>query len=510
MKLKTIALILAFAMLCSVGAFAAQEPDYALASYSGIYIEDGDLMITDCYNNVIWRACGHGDDGYVIERLAGKVGITGLDGAPMGFYSDGKALEAGFVSPWTIAPYKKGYAVSDTEANVIRYISADGVVTAAGSGVAGMSNGCAYAAKFSRPTGLATDRWGNLMIADTDNGCIRVLGRTGEVYTFVSGLVEPTGICWGSDGVLYVAETGANRICAVRNGVLEVVAGRKIAAEDEEVYIGGYADGPVEKAQFDHPQGIAVGEDGAIYVADTNNAAIRKIADGRVTTVTAASGLDALPISPRGLAVEGNTLFVCDTGALTLLHCDISPLVYSDIPEDAAYAEAVYAATQRKLVDGVGNGLFAPDAQLNRAMFVTMLARVQRNVDGTTVIDGAAQFPDVAAGVWYDATSRWAADAGIVLGINGKFCGSEAITREQLITMLYRYAQMRGFDCSAFAALDAYADAAAVAEYALAPMQWAVGAGIIGDADSALAPKAVATRAETAQILVAFMDAMGI
>lgn len=505
MKLKSIALVIVFALLLSIGAFAAAPAEYDLSANSGIVPAGEGILLADCYNNVIWYV-----DSENVELYAGKIGPAGIDGAPVGFYADGPAGEAGFVSPWAIAPFMDGFAVSDPGANVIRYIDADGVHTAAGSGKAGLSNGAARTASFRRPTGLAADDRGNLYIADTDNGCIRKLTKNGTVSTYADGLVEPTGLCW-ANGSLYIAETGANRICRVVNGQAQVITGKKIAGEEAGVYVGGFGDGPADKAEFDHPQGVAVAGDGTVFIADTNNAAIRRLVNGRVSTFSAARGMDPYPVNPRSMLLTDEYVCICDPASLGLLLGLFSSESFNDVADGAWYAEAVRQAVERGLVSGMGDGSFAPDEKLNRAMFVTMLSRMEYSMNGSIVIDGDTRFADLNDDDWFAAEARWAADAGVVLGMNGSFCGKENITREQLVTMLYRYASAHDFNCSASAVLDDFSDAEAVSDYALEAMQWAVGAGMIkGLGDGTLAPQGDATRAEAVGILIAFMDAMGI
>ena len=143
---------------------------------------------------------------------------------------------------------------------------------------------------FDHPTGLAADDEGNLYVSDTFNGAVRKVTPKGGVSTVAKGLSEPTGLCW-KDGVLYVAETGKNRIVKVEDGKVTSISGQ-------------YA--------FSGPQGVTVGDDGSVYVSDTGNGAVCRIKDGSVTAlVQSDSGLT----SPVGLLVQGGKLYICDTFA---------------------------------------------------------------------------------------------------------------------------------------------------------------------------------------------------
>ena len=143
----------------------------------------------------------------------------------------------------------------------------------------------------------------------------------------------------------------------------------------------------------------------------------------------------------------------------------------------------------RELFQGTGAATFDPNAPMDRAMIVTVLARLD-GVDTTT------------GGTWYEAGAQWAMSNGISDG-SGL---DQNLTREQLAVMLYRYAQYKGDDVSAGedANILSYADAFDVSEYAIPAMQWACGAGVISGKDGALDPAGSATRAEVAAMLMRF------
>lgn len=506
MKRKLIAALLALMMLPVLSApAAALEPrDFSGGALSGLAADGDALLVTDTYNKVIWRV----EDG-TVTRAAGQRGVEDLWGEPTGSYVDGAMLEARFMEPWAIAPYLDGYAVTDTAANVVRYLDGKNVRTAAGSGKAGSSNGAGSQVSFSRPTGLAAGPDGELYIADTDNGLIRRMDRNGAVITWASGLVEPTGLCW-ADGALNVAETGRSRICRIVGGkVTDVIGGG--APDEDGVYPGGYVDGPVEKAQFEHPQGIAVTEDGTIYVSDTGNGAVRKIADGRVTTLLSYAHHDNAVVEPRGLLVQGGTLLAADAFLQTILEIPSAPADYRDVPADSWYYTAAMEAAARGVAQGVTADTFAPDAPTTRAMFVTMLSKVHCITDGSAVINGSHVFADIPADSWYGPAARWAADGGVAYGSGDRFLGDRPISREELVTMLYSYAASCGLDVSQRADLTVFRDRAQVSGYAVDAMRWAVANGILsGMTQDTLAPQGTATRAQTVQLLTGFMNWAGI
>lgn len=119
---------------------------------------------------------------------------------------------------------------------------------------------------------------------------------------------------------------------------------------------------------------------------------------------------------------------------------------------------------------------------------------------------GSASFSDVSSGKYYAQAVAWAAENGIVSGYSASRFGPEnAITREQLAAVLYRYAAYKGYDVLEFSSLTGYADNTLVAGYAKTPFAWAVQAGIIsGTGAHRLSPSAGATRAQVAAMLMRF------
>lgn len=497
-KIGALALALAAVLSCSAPALAMPEPRaYEMGALSGVCADGGDLLVTDVYNKVVWRFQG---DGAV--RAAGRIATADVNGEPAGGYADGSAEDALFTEPWAVAPYLDGFAVTDAEANVVRWFDGETVGTIAGSGRAGSQDADGTAAGFHRPTGLAAGPDGELYVADTGNGAIRRVSPQGQVSTWFRGLSEPTGICW-ADGALYVAETGAHCISRLSGGSRAVVAGAAGTS--------GYRDGPVGTSLLRSPLGVAAGPDGAVYIADTGNSAIRRLKDGRVTTMASGRQTPEAPVRPRGLLVRGNTLLATDTLASVILELPLTASAYSDVSADSVFAPYVAAATERGITSGTGGGRFSPNAPVTRAMFVTMLARMHCGVNGDEVIGGDMSFVDVSADSVYASSIRWCAEQGLALGDNGRFLPDNTITRQALVTILYRYAVKNGYSTAAIGDLSRFPDGAAVSEYARDAVTWAVGAGLLsGDAAGRLNPAGAATRAQTAAILIRFMDAAGI
>ena len=184
---------------------------------------------------------------------------------------------------------------------------------------------------------------------------------------------------------------------------------------------------------------------------------------------------------------------------------DVLALPYQDVQQSDWYYSAVSFAYYNGLMNGVADTLFDPNGTMTRAMLVTVLWRL----DGGSA-DGSSPYTDVPEGTWYTDGVIWATENGIVNGVgNGKFDPNGTVTREQIATILYRYAAYRGVDVSDRASLDLFTDAGAVSDYARAPMQWAVQTKLIsGRLDHKqlyLAPQSGGTRAEVATILMRFL-----
>ena len=180
--------------------------------------------------------------------------------------------------------------------------------------------------------------------------------------------------------------------------------------------------------------------------------------------------------------------------------------LFNDVANDAWYYDAVAYMVENGLMDGTSANYFQPDLKTSRAMIVTILWRME----GEPVVNNVMQFIDVAEGKWYSEAVRWAVANGIVKGYDAaNFAPDDNITREQMVAILYRYAQFKGRDVSVGENTNilSYNDALEISEYAIPAMQWACGEAIItGMGNGSLAPKDTATRAQVAAILCRFLE----
>ena len=179
---------------------------------------------------------------------------------------------------------------------------------------------------------------------------------------------------------------------------------------------------------------------------------------------------------------------------------------FTDIKPEAWYVEAVQYVSDAGLMRGMDETTFAPKAVITRGAIVTILHRMEGEPGGAD-----HSFRDVPPGQWYADGVSWASASGIVQGFgDDTFRPEEAITREQLVTILYRYAQQKGYDMSAQADLSGFIDQEKISAYARPAMAWAKAVGLITGADwGGLHPQGTASRSEVAAILMRFCEKIG-
>lgn len=178
--------------------------------------------------------------------------------------------------------------------------------------------------------------------------------------------------------------------------------------------------------------------------------------------------------------------------------------LFDDVAAEAWYAPAVDYVKYGRLMYGTGSNLFQPDAQMTRAM----LAQVLYELEGAPSVKGlSCPFTDVG-GSWYTDAVIWAYNAGVVAGVSAtQFAPNEALTREQMVTMLFGYAGREETLSGSDGALAGYQDQASVSGWARAAMAWAVSSGVIsGTSATTLAPQKIGTRAEVATVLMQFCE----
>lgn len=228
-------------------------------------------------------------------------------------------------------------------------------------------------------------------------------------------------------------------------------------------------------------------------------------------TVTPDAGYELISLTVTGkdgknidLTSKGNSQysFTMPNGKVTInVKFDliwVNP--FTDVTLGAWYYDAVKFANQNGLMNGVGNGLFAPSTQLSRAM----LAEILYNKEGRPAVTDGSTFADAQPSAWYADAVAWASGNSIVNGYgNGLFGPDDDITREQVAVMLYRCA---GSPVPPNLSLN-FTDAYKVSDWAQDAVRWAVDLGILnGKGNGILDPTGKATRAEAAQMLKNYLD----
>ncbi|MDO7843892.1 hypothetical protein [Sphingomonas immobilis] len=209
-----------------------------------------------------------------IRRIDATGALTTFAGNGVAGFRDGPAAQAQFDGPIGLAVDAQGNVyVADTYNDRIRVIGADGQVRTLAGGAQGFADGDGAVAAFNTPSGIALDKQGTLLIADTGNDAIRRLDKDGRVSTLAYSPPEddagplraPVALARTWDGFLYISSFRRDRIVQMSPaGELRILAGRGTAIAGNDVLLA-------------RPAGLALDRAGALYVADSSNHAVRKI-----------------------------------------------------------------------------------------------------------------------------------------------------------------------------------------------------------------------------------------
>jgi hypothetical protein len=292
-------------------------PDYSGTDSSALLVRNASIVMDgDAFRCILTSSDGGFNSSRPAVLSVSQFGIATFAGQPgLPGQEDGFGSQAQFNSPMGIAIDQAGNTyVADSGNHIIRKISPAGLVsTWAGlAGSPGTADGTASNARFNFPVGVAVDMGGNLYVTDQNNSTIRKITPDGTVATLAGapgsagssdGIISearfnhPSGVAADCFGNLYVADTGNQTVRKIApDGAVSTLAGLTGTP--------GAADGTGNTARFSVPAGIAVDLAGNVYVADQQNSAIRKItAEGQVTTLAGSSGspgnIDGLSTSAR-------------------------------------------------------------------------------------------------------------------------------------------------------------------------------------------------------------------
>ena len=266
-----------------------------------------------------------------------------------------------------------------------------------------------------------------------------------------------------------------------------------------------------------------------VSVEDTDNGSVKvsptRASKGSTVTVTVKPDegyeLDELTVTDK----NGDSVKLTDKGdgkytfqmpaskvtveaVFTAVEPEPEGLPFTDVTSRDWFYDAVAYVYDKGMMEGTTDTTFAPTMNLTRSM----IAQVLYNLEERPEAPGAAGFPDVAAGAWYADAVNWAAARGIVKGYDtGAFGPEDSVTREQLAAILYRYAQVKGYDTTQGGmTVREFSDSASISDWAQEAMAWAVNAQVLsGKGNGVLDPQGTATRAEVAQMLMNFGEHVG-
>jgi YD repeat-containing protein len=373
--------------------------------------------------------------GPVITTVAGN----GMFGG--GVSDDGlPAIQAQVASPQGVAVGPDGSLyIADQQNDKVRWVDPNGIIHPfAGTGTQGPlgDNGPAILAQLHNPYGVAVGPDGSVYIADTGNNRVRRV--TGGIITTVAGvllgtpgtaaggdngpatqahLYLPQGVAVGSDGSLYIADTGNNKVRRVDPGqiittVAGVPPGTPGTASDGD---GGLA----TQAKLSNPQGIAVDSDGNLYIADTGHNRVRRVDPSGIITAVAGTGqfniggdgfpaVDAQMKQPKGVAVvPGGTLYIADTGNNKVRQVTSNGIITTVAGSgsvgdkgDGGPATQAQMYQPRGIAVGSDGSLYIADAQNHR------VRRVARSLPGLSLGDFLIAGANGAELYLFDSTGR--------------------------------------------------------------------------------------------------------
>lgn len=252
------------------------------------------------------------------------------------------------------------------------------------------------------------------------------------------------------------------------------------------------------------PVEFVITQDDMVVARTTQYLAVSGEGELKGTVELAADGFD----TTQKYTVKAYLSVLEDTAMIAKATANKVPtdLPFEDVEGDAWFTDSVEYVYENGLMTGMTADVFGPAETLSRAQFAVILHRM----NGEPEVEYKATFPDVIDGTWYTDAVLWANEAGIIKGYeDGNFGPADLITREQMATMMFRYALADGLNVSKRADLSTFKDAESVSEFAKEAFQWAVAHKIItGKEDgAALDPQGMASRAECATIIMRFMEA---
>ena len=458
------------------------------ADIGGNFSNGGDWMLEGDSNITINGCDSYGLSVHTLKVDGSTVDITGVKYAAVKTNGEGGSIEV--VNNGTIEVSESGSLLPFGS----NYGRAESVVDLGhgGRGTAGDGSDIPNV-----PASLTVDETSSIVLTDNEN-------KDGEDtnYVYLTNTAELDNRGEITDVVMQEAEAGSYRVVYMVNGQTYHVVNVESKAEDGVTTITYVepADPEVDGYRFngwDYGNDVSV-EDGQVTITIGENAPDDCIytfeADMTRRNSGSAGGDASKPSIRPDTDDDDNDRPSTSTG-----------LPFDDVDTGDWYYEAVEYVYENGLMNGVASDEFSPNATLTRGMMVTILYRLE----GEPAVNYALPFDDIDGDEWYAEAVRWAASEGIVNGVSDtEYAPNANITREQLATMLYRYAQYSGMDAVDLREnISGFADAASVSEYAVQALNWAVGEELVnGMGDNTLAPQGNATRAQAAALLMRYVE----
>ena len=454
----------------------------------------------------------YGDEPFAltVTGAAGKVTYTSGDPSVATVDENGKVTihKAGTVTITASAAATAEQAAGSASC-VVEIRKASQNLTFAQSAITKIEGAAAFTQTVS---GAVTD-----VTYSSDNTAVaEVNSTTGEVTIKGVGTATITAAAAETDNYLsaetsYVLTVNGKFSQSLSFGTSEIVV-----AEDQKtiaLVVTGAADGSTITYTSGDPSVATVDENGVVTIHKPGTVMITACASavGTYAETTVSVMLTVKPsqvITPVGPAPDQDDDEQpeqddsCDGTA-----ADNCPaVVFTDVNTALWYHKAVDYALENGIMSGMGGNTFQPNGNLSRAMMVQILY----NMEGKPAVVGQSTFEDVTAGAWYHDAIVWANANGIVNGLSHTAFGPNGnITREQMIAILYRYAQYKGLDISARTTVTAYADDEKISAWAKENVAWGVAVGLIsGTGNNKLDPNGNATRAQIAQVMMNFCEAV--
>ena len=263
-------------------------------------------------------------------------------------------------------------------------------------------------AEFYAPSGMAIDRTGSVLVADTNNHAIRRISTKGTVTTLAGGngngvldgacataqFAQPIDLAAGSDGVIYLLEVGGNRVRTITRDetgaqtcmVATIAGGGDIETGLGWGRVGDYLDGPGLEARFRNPVAFAFDSSGDLYIADKNNSSVRRLSeDGEVTTLARSSF--GIRLDGSGIAVDGHgNVFITENSAIIRIGPHGNPEVLVKTPHQRE--GGALSAFTRGIALGPDGALYVADAGYSRVVRVT-------HEGALSIVADLADMPDV-------------------------------------------------------------------------------------------------------------------